>query len=85
MKTQVTINTLSMKTVTTANAMGQLSQKAKRVTMVTLDRKLHEMLKMEKVGTYAIESVGVNIAQGQQKYDQVGDQTDWKKRERNWE
>ena len=53
--------------------MGQLGQAAKLVNRITLDKRLHEMLKEQKIGMYQTEVQCLQIVQGTRKYEQIGD------------
>ena len=73
METLVENHTPDQATVTTANAMGRLSQAAKTVNQIAMNRRLHQMLKGKKIGLYQTEVQSLGILQGTRSYEQVGD------------
>ena len=68
--------------VTAANSKGLLSQLARKITRVALDKKLLEMLKNKRVGTRGIEIQSLEILKGNQKYEGVNDGGGGKKKKK---
>ena len=62
--TKVKTQTPDEVTVNAATSMGQLTRYAKEVTKVALERRLWEMLRDEKIGTYQVEAQCLQILKG---------------------
>ena len=53
-----------VQTVDTAKAMSRLLKLSRDVTKVTLSRRLFQVLKVEKIGTFKLECEAINLLEG---------------------